>query len=323
MNLPSGLENLNQVDARYLSLGTLLNADIDSPAAVAAGIAKPYAGFTGSVAQALRPYPQFANINNYFQPTGWSTYHSLQVRTQKRYSNGASFLIAYTLSKNFVWGGGYSGLGDDAANSRPLDTKNYGLEKRLSSFDQPHIFIFSGGYELPFGRGKAVLNGSSGLVNALVGGWMLNGIFRYASGTPIGIGGGPNLPIFNGGNRPNRVPRMNPRTDVSGSDFDPNRDLYLNIAAFSQPAAFTFGNGAPNYGDIRTFALMNEDFSVLKDFQIIEGHRIQFRAEAFNVFNRVVFGSPGSNINAPANFGRIGSQANAPRSIQLGLKYVF
>lgn len=323
VNLPSGLENLNQVDVRYLSLGNVLNADISSPAAIAAGISKPYPSFTGSVAQALRPYPQFANINNYFQPTGWSTYHSLQIRTQKRYSNGASFLLAYTFSKNFVWGGGYSGLGDDAANSRPLDTKNYALEKRLSSFDQPQIFIFSGGYELPFGKGKTFLNSSNGFVNALAGGWMLNGIFRYSSGTPIGVSGGPNLPIFNGGNRPNRVSGVNPLTDASGSSFDPSRDLYLNIAAFSQPAPFTFGNAAANYGDIRTFPLINEDLSVLKDFRIVEGHRIQFRAEAFNVFNRVVFGSPGSNINAPANFGRIGSQANSPRSIQLGLKYIF
>ncbi|HYO82540.1 MAG TPA: TonB-dependent receptor [Bryobacteraceae bacterium] len=323
VNLPSGLENLNQLDVQYLSLGNLLNADINSPAAIAAGIQKPFESFTVSVAQALRPYPQFANINNYFQPTGWSTYHSLQVRTQKRYSNGASFLIAYTLSKNVVWGGGYSGLGDDAANSRPLDTRNPGLEKRLSAFDQPHIFIFSGGYELPVGRGRQFLGESRGLVNALVGGWMLNGIFRYSSGTPIGISGGPNLPIFNGGNRPNRVPGVNPLTGVSGSDFDQSSDLYLNVAAFSQPAAFTFGNAAANYGDIRTFPFINEDFSVLKDIAIVEGHRLQFRAEAFNVLNRVVFGSPGSNINAPANFGRIGSQANSPRSIQLALKYMF
>jgi hypothetical protein len=76
-------------------------------------------------------------------------------------------------------------------------------------------------------------------------------------------------------------------------------------------------------GDVRNFALLNEDFSILKDFGLYEAHRIQFRAEFFNVLNRVVFGSPAANLNAPATFGRIGGQANAPRNIQLALKYTF
>ena len=75
--------------------------------------------------------------------------------------------------------------------------------------------------------------------------------------------------------------------------------------------------------NVRAFALFNEDFSVLKDFTIHEAHRIQFRAEFFDIFNRVVFGAPATNIKAPAKFGRIGGQANSPRNIQLGLKYVF
>ena len=83
------------------------------------------------------------------------------------------------------------------------------------------------------------------------------------------------------------------------------------------------GNAPPVLPNVRTFALFNEDFSVLKDFHIHEAHRLQFRAEFFNIFNRVVFGAPSNNINAPATFGRIGGQANSPRNIQLGLKYVF
>ncbi len=113
------------------------------------------------------------------------------------------------------------------------------------------------------------------------------------------------------------------RTDVSRGSFDPARDRYLNIEAFSQPAPFTLGNAPPVLGDVRNFGLRNEDFSILKDFTLHEAHRIQFRAEFFNVLNRVVFGGPSANLNAPATFGRIGGQANAPRNIQLALKYTF
>ena len=96
----TGLEDINQVDPKYLSLGNLLYADASSPEAASAGIKVPYPGFAGSVAQALRPYPQFSTINDFYQPTGFGVYHSFQVRLQKRYSNGLSFLGAYTLSKN-------------------------------------------------------------------------------------------------------------------------------------------------------------------------------------------------------------------------------
>jgi hypothetical protein len=321
--LPSGLENLNQVDVRYLSLGTTLNADINSAAARAAGISAPYPGFTGSVAQALRPYPQFSDIRNLYQPIGWSTYNALQMRLQRRFSAGISFLAAYTFSKALVSGGGYTGLGDDAAGSRPLDTNNRAIEKRLAGFDTPHNLVLSWAYELPFGRGKAIMGSANGAANLLVGGWQLNGIQRYVSGTPIAVSGGGVIPLFNGGNRPNRVLGVPARTDVSRSDFDPARDRYLNVNAFSQPAPFTLGNAPPVLGDVRTFAFLNEDFSILKDFHLYETHRLQFRAEFFNVLNRVVFAAPAANLNAPATFGRIAGQANAPRNIQLALKYNF
>ncbi|MGH9631369.1 MAG: hypothetical protein ACRD7E_23955, partial [Bryobacteraceae bacterium] len=178
-------------------------------------------------------------------------------------------------------------------------------------------------YELPFGRGKRFLSDAGGVVNVLAGGWQVNAIHRYVSGTPVGVSGGGVIPLANGGNRPNRVLGVSPRTDVSAGSFDPARDRYLDVNAFSQPAPFTLGNAPPVLGDVRNFALLNEDFSVLKDFTLYESHRIQFRAEFFNVLNRVVFGAPSANLNAPATFGRISGQANAPRNIQLALKYNF
>ena len=325
--LPSGLENINQVDAKYLSLGNLLNASITSTAAQAAGFGLPYPGFTGSVSQALRAYPQYTGINDMFQPIGWNTYNALQVRLQKRYSSGLWMMVSYTASKNFISGGAYSGFGDSfpgaSASTKPLDTANRKLEKRLARFDQPQNMIISWSYELPVGAGKKFLGSAHGPLNLLVGGWQANAIQRYNSGPPISVSGGGPIPLFNGGNRPDRVSGAPVRTNAARSNFDPARDLYLNVAAFAQPAPFTFGNAPPALGDVRNFGLFNEDFSVLKDFQIHERHKLQFRAEFFNIFNRVVFGGPSTNLNSPASFGRISGQSNSPRYSQLGLKYIF
>lgn len=321
--LPSGLENLNQVDFKYLSLGSLLLQSAGSAAAAAAGIGLPYPGFTGTVAQGLRPYPQFTGISNLFQPIGWSTYHSMQLRAQKRYSNGLSMLVAYTISKTFVSGGSYTGFGDSAAAGIPIDTNNRKLEKRLADFDIPQNLVLSWTYELPFGKGKRYAGGVSGAVNQFIGGWQLNGIHRYASGTPFGASGGGRMPVGGGFNRPNRVAGVNPRTDVSRKEFDPARDLYLNINAFQNTPDYVLGSAAPNYGDLRVFGMRNDDISVLKNFVLHERHRLQFRAEFFNIFNKVVFGGPAASVTSPASFGRISSQANEPRHIQLALKYLF
>src|SRR4029079_8760431 len=135
--LTTGLENINQVNPKYLSLGNLLLADVHSPEAAAAGISVPYPGFQGSVAQALRPYPQYNTINDFYQPTGFGTYHALQARLQKRFSKGLLFLTSYTLSKNIgtiannTFGSWFGGGGFGA-----MDTYNRALEKGLASFDR-------------------------------------------------------------------------------------------------------------------------------------------------------------------------------------------
>lgn len=324
LRLPSGLENLNQVDVRHLSLGNTLNADVSSAAAVAAGIRVPYAGFRGSVAQALRPFPQYTGVNNLAQPTGFSNYHSLQVRAQRRLTNGLSFLLAYTLSKTLVHGGGYTNREIDAAGGAPLDTLNRDLERRLAGFDRRHVTVASWTYELPFGKAHRFLGNAPRALDLVVGGWQLNGIHNFRTGAPIGVGGGGVIPLFNGGNRPNIV-NTNFYTGVSGSNYDPGdpaKQRMLDINAWAQPAAFTFGNAAPTYNGLRTFGSVSEDFSLQKNFAIWEQHRLQFRAEFFNAFNRVNWGGPAASINAPANFGRITS-TDPPRSIQLALKYSF
>ena len=235
------------------------------------------------------------------------------------------FLTSYTLSKNIgtiannTFGSWFGGGGFGA-----MDTYNRALEKGLASFDRTHVLVFSWAYELPFGPGKRLLGHSNPIVKQLVGGWQLNAIHRYQSGTPISVGGGSDLSqLFGGGNRPNWISN-DVRTNVSMGSFDPARDVYLNINAFGQPAPYTFGNAPPRLPNVRSPAYYNEDFSVFKKFYLASEFRyLEFRAEFFNVLNRVVLGSPSSYVNNPNTFGMIYYQANPPRVVQFALKFIF
>src|SRR5262249_48887785 len=128
------------------------------------------------------------------------------------------------------------------------------------------------------------------------------------------------------GNRPNRVPGVPERATLKGGSFDPARDVYVNINAFSQPAPYTFGNVSRLEPSLRTFPYLNEDVSAIKRTyvpKISEVFNVEFRAEFFNISNRTVSGAPPTNINAPPSFGTIGYQANTPRTIQISLKVNF
>jgi hypothetical protein len=317
-HLSSSLNNLNQVNPSYLSLGGLLTASVTSPAAIAAGIQLPYPGFTGSVAQALRAYPQYTTITPWADGVGDSSYEALQVKVQKRFSHGLSFLLSYTHSK---W------ITDtqetvSGFSSFPTDTYNRRIDKSVAPNYSPNVFVPSFVYELPFGPGKAYLN-SPGFSSWIVGGWQVSGMLQYQSGTPIAVGGGSGLPIFNGANHPNLVAGVPIRTDVSAGGFDPTRDLYLNANAFAQPPLYTFGNVPRYLPNVRGFAFLNESLVLIKNFFVREGMRFELRGEFFNAFNRVVFSNPSANINSPLTFGKVSGQLNQPRVIQVALKSHF
>jgi hypothetical protein len=151
-------ESINQLDFdKYGSLGGLLTPSVYSPAAQAAGIPVPYAGFQGSVAQALRPYPQYQGINGISSPIGNSTYHAAQVKFQKRYSSGLTFLVGYTLAKTLTdldSTPGYFAAGPQNANNRRA-------ERAPSSADSPQSVVGSYTYDLPLGPGKRFANGNN------------------------------------------------------------------------------------------------------------------------------------------------------------------
>jgi hypothetical protein len=161
-----------------------------------------------------------------------------------------------------------------------------------------------------------------GAVGKILGGWQIAGIARYYSGTPLRIRGGASLPLFGGSQRPNLVPGVDIRTGVSRSDFDPAKDLWLNIGAFEAPAPYTIGNVGPRLSNVRGFPGYNEDFTIFKFIPFTERMKLEFRAEMYNVFNRVNFSGIGSNINNTSTFGTVSSAAD-PRHIQMMLKFHF
>jgi hypothetical protein len=146
----------------------------------------------------------------------------------------------------------------------------------------------------------------------------VNGITTVQSGVPLRITANNTSGLGNAIERAN----TNGGSPVLTGDVRARLNRYFDTSVFSQPAAFTLGNTAAYYGNLRSQYANNTDLSLFKQFVPKENLRVQFRAEAFNVFNRVQFGSPETNVTS-TSFGVITSQANTPRDIQFGLKILF
>jgi Carboxypeptidase regulatory-like domain/TonB dependent receptor len=361
----------NQVNPTYLSLGGELTMPASClagglggtcPNAVAMGVTLPYPGFTGNINQALRPFPQYGNFNqedNSFTPdrTGNSTYNAMQLQVNKRVSQGLTFLVSYTVSKNITdadsSGPGVSGfIGTNSyIGQNSYDRK---AEKAVSELDTPQSLVASFFYELPVGRGKRFMN-EGGVKDRVFGGWYVSGVLTYHSGLPTEVysncQGTAGDVLFGGcnvtgaGARVNIVPGV-PQTNRS--NFDPTTTPFWNPAAFT-PAAncatsvtvCTFGDEPRSLSSARGFGEKNEDITIGKKTRLIgEKATIDFQASFFDAFNRHIFQTP-SNVFGPSlqtpfipagspgcagvlscGFGAITS-ASGPRVIQFGLKITY
>jgi len=306
----------NQLSPQYLAFGDLLNANITSQAAIDAGFRLPYAGFTGTVAQSLRSFPQYLTISLPSETLGNSTYNSLQVQARKRYSHGLQFSVAYTYSKKLT-DTGESQV--QCQNAGPLNAFNLRLDKAVSYDDPGHVLAIGYTYELPFGKGRPILNAGNPIVNAIVGGWQLSGMLRYQGGFPLRVGGGFGLPIFSG-NRPTYTGQPI-RTNVSAGDFDPEKDVWLNRAAFTNGDRFAFGDVSRTVA-ARGFPFYDEGVGLLKNFYVRDKLRVEYRAEFYNILNRTNFSPPVTDSNSPS-FGKVTSQLGNPRQSQMGLRLSF
>lgn len=301
--------NINQVDPKFLSLGAVLTQNVTAAGAVAAGIRVPYPGFTGSVAQAIRQFPQYRTLTAAATKAGSSDYHALELRMRRRFSAGLSMDLSYTFSKNT----GYNSpsfIGRAVTTDALLqDHFNPRLEHAILPYDIPHAFLLHYAYDVPLWK------------NRRLGGWSISGVHRYQSGNPIPLLMSNSMPIFNRVQRPNLVSGQGIATGVGIGNFRPNSDRVLRPGAFSDPGPFAFGNAAPYYQDVRNFPVFSEDFSIVKTTRITERLTNEFNAQFINAFNRHRFGEVDSNWRN-ASFGTVRA-SSFPRFIQLGLRLRF
>ena len=189
---------------------------------------------------------------------------------------------------------------------------NTGREKALSGFDVPHNVAISAGYELPFGRERRYLSDAPAVVDGILGGWQVQGIYVWRSGrpfTPTISSDRANTGV--GGQRPDRL--------ASGEIDNPTVEVWFDKTAFALPAQFTYGDSGGNI--LREDSYKTLDFSLFKQFRI-GTHRLQFRAEVFNLTNTPSFNAPNTAIDT-ATGGRVTSTASSPRQMQFALKYDF
>ena len=312
--------NPNQLPDQYLSMGSKLNQQVANPfyGKIASGI---LSNPTVSASQLLRPFPQFQSVitgnSSFF---GASSYHSGQVKLDKRYSNGFNFLVSYTFSKLMdnlpasetgFPGGSFGGTAIQ-------DWNNLAAEWAVASFDTTHYLAINGIYELPFGRNKRFLN-QSRVADYLAGGWKINGITSMISGTPLEVFTASNT-LFNygGAQRAN----WNGKNPSKSGPISKRLNAYFDVSNFSQPAPFTYGSSPRMLGSLRSPGFVSTDLSGIKSIPIHDRVKAEFRAEAFNLFNHPTFGPPDTTFG-DGNTGVINNQVNLPRQIQLAVKVLW
>lgn len=263
-----------------------------------------------------RPDPRFDDID-LLESRANSNYNALQARFQQRLSRGFTTLASYTWSKSI----------DDASNffssagdpNFPQNSYDVAAERGRSNFDVRHRLSVSYSYSFPFGKGREYL-ADAGWLSTVLTGWESFGILTFQSGRPLTVallseidnsGTGRSILGFGANDRPNVVgsPVLSTRTTLQ----------WFNTAAFAFPAPGTFGNAGRNVLDGPGF--QNVNASLMKNTALSERVNLQFRAEAFNLFNHPNFNLPDNFLGSPT-FGRI-SSARDPRRIQFGLKLLF
>jgi Carboxypeptidase regulatory-like domain len=299
---------------------TCSSADLLPSGTCAGGVPLPYPTFNGTVAQALRKYPQYQNVLWRDVPLGSSKYSALEVVLEQRYSHGLGFRVGYTYSKLYN-DGSETGQGGDGANGAVQDPScPHVCEWGLSRDDTPHVFLVGFTWEVPFGKGLSSRAGRLAL-----GGWNLAGALRYESGRPMNITMDNPLGglLFNGQRRPNRVKGVS--AVKRGSSFNPLTDNYFNPAAWADPGVDPtslnplLGNAPRRDGSVRAFPTYNEDINIFKVFPIKERLNLRFEGQFGNIFNRTDFCDP-NGFYGPSSFGTVNTQCNQPRSIQFGLR---
>jgi hypothetical protein len=313
----------NQLPAAFMAFGVALQEQVDNPfygkIPYRTG---PLAQPRVSRAQLLRPYPQYTSLQSFRKPNGYSIYHGMTIRADKRFSKGLTVLFSYTASK----------LIDDCSSAvnflgpvagTHVDLFNWRNERSLSSFDISQRAVISYIYELPFGRNRALLKNLPGWADLMVKGWQVSGITTLQTGLPLIIGGVTNnTNIFTASQRPNNN-GTSAFIDHSGKSKDEKMAKWFDFSVFSQPPAFTIGNLSRTLPDVRAPGTNITDLALMKNTYFGPDQRFNFqlRAEAFSAFNHFNLGSPDTSLQS-GNVGRI-TGGSGTRNIQLAAKLIW
>ncbi len=293
------------------------------------------------IGQLQRPYPQWgfggldftgaplqgnAGVSMNAPYMGSSSYNSMQIKLEKRFKSGGTIMGSYTWAKlisdtdtlnGFLEDNGGVGSGGQNAYDRRAD-------RSLASFNVPHRLQVSYIYDLPFGHGKKFLGGAKGAADKLISGWGFNGQTTFQSGFPLnfsqsvnsGADGAVAYYFGGGAKRPNVIANCN--AELSGS-AQSRLNGWFNTKCFATSGQWEFGNEARVDPKLKAAGINNWDLAIFKKTHIKEDVNVEFRMEAFNLFNRVQFAAPSTDRNG-TTFGIITSQANRPRILQFALR---
>jgi hypothetical protein len=312
-----------------------LTSYVTNPFAAVNGgpISDPNSTLSSPTVQAVQlelPYLEFTGVTTDVPPTASAIYNALQITAEKHYSNGLELLVSYTWSKSIdsssMYDTNVAWLGNYGPNSgwALADPNKPWLERSLSTFDVPQMLKFSYSYDLPIGRGKALLGYMPRLLDYVIGGWKTNGIWELHSGRPLSFftfNGGIPLPTY-GPQWPNLV--GTPERS-HGSDSYWVNNYFSNPQVIQDPAPYTLGNAGRTTSSIRAPSSFTSDLSIAKQFllsNVHEGVHLELRLEAANAFNHPVFGTPDTNAGDP-DLGQINYLAVQPRQCQLAFKVIF
>ena len=304
----------NAVDAGNLSLGSTLLQRIDL-----AGYQEPFSGFlnqkgANTVAQALKPYPQYTSVNTAIGysgvgPDGIAKMDSLQIKANKRLSNGLTLMGYFTWMKSMV----------NNTSQYPLDRS---LGVSVDNAAVPAVFGVTWTYELPFGEGKKFANSSNPIAKRLASGWIINGFVRYQSGRALTLSVTNTLSSLGYTAKYANYISGSPTLDTNPRDFDPSTSRYLNADAFAVPSAYSFGSTAPTLDWLRGFSSKAESIQVGKMTRISERVNLELDLDLSNPFNFHRWKDTSSTNISSSTFGQVTSAGDG-RSAQITAKVTF
>ena len=328
----NGSVNINQVDPKYLSLGTRLLDNVPNPFFGVAGAGSFATRATLPRNQLLRPYPQFDNVNMVYSTQAKSKYNAGVISLNKRASGWWGGRFSYTYSRlydnQFAQGNYYSGSPGILNNYTAVPWSDYynpDSEYGISLLDSPHKFVASPIFRLPFGSGHQWL--TDGIGNVLAGGWTVSFVIQTQSGFPIGVSQNTNnTNLLGAGQRPNVVSGVDPQVPGSITDRlkeNPDDNLYLNPAAFTLAPPGTFGDAPRILDGVYSPWRNSTDMAIAKDLALGGAKRLNVRLDVINLFNNPWYVALGSIAHGNANFGRVTAQANYSRTMQVTARFSF